>query len=101
MESGLFPEYHLCSECNSKHSPFRPHNALSPFYRDLFLSRYGREPSWLDAMRHCSPFIQQIYIRMLTSFELNIENGDLIPKDPAFPEEISYEKEEEKNRAVS
>lgn len=92
-----FPEYPRCGVCGSRHSPFRPHNALSPIYHEFFLKRFGREPSWLDAMAHCSPWTQQVYIRVLRRFDVDVESGDLVPKDPVFEtQEVSHEEENEK-----
>jgi hypothetical protein len=43
-----------CSECGWNHDPEIPHNKNSPFYQAKFSDENHREPTWEDAMAHCS-----------------------------------------------
>lgn len=51
MEEILRPR---CAICGDDHPENFPHNPFGEQYRVWFLERYGRYPSWDDAMTHCS-----------------------------------------------
>jgi hypothetical protein len=44
----------LCDECGKYHTPDIPHDALSEKYQTWFYQKYGRTPTWEDAMAHCT-----------------------------------------------
>ena len=48
-----------CQICAAKHEPEEPHNAQSLFYRVAFAAMIGREPTWADALAHCSDEVRR------------------------------------------
>lgn len=51
----LPPSKEACPICATKHEPDQAHNAQSLYYHYRFHARYGRWPTWADAVAHCSP----------------------------------------------
>ena len=49
----LFLKSGICAECLTKHSPDTPHDKDSLFYQCTFYTKYGRWPTWADAVAHC------------------------------------------------
>ncbi len=43
----------MCTECLSEHTPDAPHDKDSLFYQCTFHTKYGRWPTWVDAVAHC------------------------------------------------
>ncbi len=43
-----------CQVCATKHDPSQPHNAHSFPYGMWFQLEYGRDPTWADAVAHCT-----------------------------------------------
>ena len=55
--SGLMllpPSKDKCQLCATKHEKHYPHNQQSMYYHMIFKNKYGRYPTWDDAMKHCS-----------------------------------------------
>jgi hypothetical protein len=42
-----------CQFCAVAHAADQPHNQQSLFYQVQFLGRFGRSPTWADAVAHC------------------------------------------------
>jgi hypothetical protein len=53
----------VCQECAVKHDPDMPHNQQSLYYQYKFYQQHGRWPTWKDAMAHCTPGMQDAWIR--------------------------------------
>ena len=49
----------MCEICKSRHTDEHPHNAESPYYKSWFKEKYGRLPTWNDAIAHCEIEYQQ------------------------------------------
>ncbi len=54
-----------CSECATKHDPALPHNQGSLFWQMRFHQANGRWPTWVDAMTHCTPEMQALWLEAL------------------------------------
>jgi hypothetical protein len=48
-----------CQECARAHRPELPHDKNSLYYATKFKMAHGREPSWDDAMAHCTEEMKQ------------------------------------------
>lgn len=48
------PPAGVCQECAVLHDPAAPHDAQSLFYGSKFMLDHNRQPTWADAMAHCS-----------------------------------------------
>jgi len=62
----MLPPSDHCQICAFKHEPDQPHNAQTLYYRMIFSNQIGREPTWADAMAHCSPEVQAKWKEELT-----------------------------------
>src|SRR5688572_1045122 len=54
-----------CSVCGDRHEPWDAHDATSPDYHRAFREKHGRNPSWMDALAHCSPIIKLYWVLQL------------------------------------
>lgn len=54
-----------CPECAVAHDPEQPHNRDSLAYQYKFYDKYGRWPTWADAMAHCTPEIKEFWTHAL------------------------------------
>jgi hypothetical protein len=70
----LPPAPHLCQACAIEHHPTMPHNCQSMFFQYWFYQQNDRFPSWLDAMSHCSPEIQEQWKAALIEKGQNLEH---------------------------
>lgn len=61
-----------CPECATAHDPELPHNRQSLTYQYKFYDRYGRWPTWLDAMAHCPDEIKQLWADALREHGVEI-----------------------------
>lgn len=61
----LPPEPGTCPICAVNHPADQPHFRDSLYYQMKFRSRFGREPTWADAMAHCAPGVQRIWLGLL------------------------------------
>ena len=43
-----------CRICADFHDPEQPHNRNSLYFQMRFRKKYGRYPTWEDAMAHCN-----------------------------------------------
>jgi hypothetical protein len=50
-----------CPMCATVHGPEMPHNAQSVFYGMRFKMEHGRDPTWADALAHCSRQMKQFW----------------------------------------
>ena len=60
--AGMFmrpPHPDACQECAAVHHHSLPHNKYSLYYAMKFFNDYGREPTWGDAMAHCSDEVKE------------------------------------------
>ena len=57
----LPPAPDVCQECAVDHPPGWPHNQQSLFYQYKFYNDYGRWPTWLDAMAHCTEEMKALW----------------------------------------
>lgn len=51
----LPPRPEACQACACTHDQQLPHNQQSLHYQYWFRLRFDRWPTWMDAMRHCTP----------------------------------------------
>ena len=51
----------VCPECAVDHAPEAAHNQQSLAYQYHFYNRFGRWPTWADAIAHCSPEVQSLW----------------------------------------
>ena len=58
----LPPAEGSCRICAVVHEPTMAHNFESLFYQMRFRARYGRDPTWADAIAHC-PDAQKSFIK--------------------------------------
>lgn len=57
----LPPAKGACQECAIYHDKELPHNKDSMFYQIKFYMKTGRNPSWKDAMAHCSDEMKELW----------------------------------------
>jgi len=69
----LPPAPHLCQECATDHEPHLPHNAQSLFYGMKFKIEHGRDPTWADAMAHCSDEMKKLWTEALAERGITVE----------------------------
>lgn len=62
-----------CPECATDHEPEMPHNQQSLYYQYSFYGKYGRWPTWKDAMGHCTEEMQAQWIEGLISMGVKVE----------------------------
>lgn len=59
------PKPGTCPECAVEHDPAYPHNRDSLFYQYNFYGKYGRWPTWMDAMEHCTQEMKDFWVEAL------------------------------------
>lgn len=69
----LPPKPGVCSICAVDHKPNQPHNPESLYYQMKFRQQNGRFPTWADAMAHCEPHIQKMWIDALAERGVIVE----------------------------
>lgn len=69
----LPPTPESCPYCGDKHDPRAPHNRDSIVYQHKFRRKYGRYPTWEDAMRHCSVLTKARYAEKLAERGIVVE----------------------------
>ena len=77
----LPPKPGVCRICAVAHHPDQPHDRESLYYQIKFRQKYGRFPTWNDAMAHCDENVKNmwtdalaqrgIYVGLLTEDEEN------------------------------
>lgn len=75
----LPPAKDKCQVCASKHEPAEPHNAQSLYYQTVFNMEHGRAATWLDAMEHCAPELQEIWTKVLEDRGVDVKGGGINP----------------------
>ena len=66
-----------CPVCAYKHNPSDPHFPKSAYYMLKFSQKYGRLPTWQDAMKHCAPEKKAVWIAELKRLGVNIEEDTM------------------------
>jgi len=61
----LPPPKDRCQECATKHEPELPHNAQSLYYGVAFKIVHGVDPTWGNALEHCTPEMRAMWEREL------------------------------------
>ena len=62
-----------CQMCAMAHGLEEPHNRDSLFYQMFFYQRYGRWPTWADAIAHCPPLMQHLWKEELAKRGIAVE----------------------------
>lgn len=65
MMTLLKPAPGLCQECACSHKPEVPHNKNSLYYATKFKMEHGREPTWEDAMGHCTEDMKRQWVETM------------------------------------
>ncbi|MGL5032627.1 MAG: hypothetical protein ACRC6M_02365 [Microcystaceae cyanobacterium] len=55
----------------------QPHNAQTLFYAFWFQQKYGRSPTWNDAMAHCSADVKFQWLANLAKLGINPNSTNL------------------------
>lgn len=55
----------VCQECAVDHKPWLPHDQTSLYYQYHFYLQHHHWPTWKDAIAHCAPEVQQLWIQQL------------------------------------
>lgn len=63
----------VCDRCAKDHPRDMPHNQQSVFWQYWFHANYGRFPTWADAMAHCSPEVQALWVKELSKRGIKVE----------------------------
>lgn len=66
----------VCPECAVDHAPDAAHNQQSLAYQYHFYNRFGRWPTWADAIAHCAPEIQAAWEKGLKERGVEITNAE-------------------------
>ena len=82
----LPPVIGTCQKCGTIHKPDEPHNAQSVFYQTLFQMKYGRAPTWDDAMTHCNVAVQERWKTSLVGAGIDVAAGQLSPPEATHHE---------------
>lgn len=69
----LPPAKDKCQECAVKHDPAQAHNAESLYYKMWFKKQHDRWPTWKDAISHCTPEVQAIWIESLKNHGIEVK----------------------------
>ena len=76
----------LCQECAVDHDPRLPHDKTSFYYIFKFNMENGREPTWDDAMAHCTDEMKSSWKeamgRVLKSTDYLLKETEDDPADP-------------------
>lgn len=73
----LPPSPDVCQTCGVKHAEEEPHDPTSFFYKYLFSCSWSRNPTWNDAMAHCSDETQQRWKNFLQKMEIDPSSEDV------------------------
>lgn len=61
----LPPRPDVCQMCAVDHTADLPHDQTSLFWQYWFYGQHQKWPTWLDAMAHCTPEMQQFWVTSL------------------------------------
>ena len=75
----LPPSSDKCFFCAVKHLPEEPHDATSFYYQFYFNGRFGRSPTWADAIAHCSDELKAAWKETLIKAGHWTEHPEPIP----------------------
>jgi hypothetical protein len=67
-----------CQCCAVDHKPEQPHNAQSLYYGFWHQEKYGRSPTWADAMAHCPEGIKKGFTEYLEKLGVDINSTNLV-----------------------
>lgn len=62
----------ICPECAMAHDPKLPHNRASIAYQNYFYDKNGRQPTWKDAMSHCTDAVKEKWTRELREWGVEV-----------------------------
>ena len=65
-----------CPECAKAHPPEMPHNQQSLTYQYTFYDKFGRWPTWADAMAHCTPEVRARWTEALKASGITVEDPE-------------------------
>lgn len=68
------PSPDKCQKCAVKHSANTPHKGDSLYYQYWFKKKYGRWPTWKDAMEHCTTEVKKLCIEVLEDHRVDWRN---------------------------
>lgn len=86
----LPPAPDKCQECACDHDPSLPHNRHSLYYNIHFKMKHGREPTWKDAMAHCTEEVKARWIEAMKGLRADKPGPDTIKATNRFFEEIGH-----------
>lgn len=66
------PRKGSCPVCAVAHDAGQPHDRYSLYYQVKFRQKFGRFPTWKDAMGHCDARVQEMWRKKL------LERGEMI-----------------------
>lgn len=72
----LPPAADACQVCATKHEPEQPHNAQSLYWQTKRHIEGQPPATWMEAMAHCAPEVQEHWKRKLTRLGQKLENAD-------------------------
>jgi hypothetical protein len=61
----LPPPANVCQTCAKDHEPGQPHDPQTLYYQTAFRQKHGRRPTWADALAHCTPIVQAMWVEEL------------------------------------
>lgn len=67
-------DFATCEACGRKHNPREPHDRDSMIYCIHFNRKHGRNPTWHDAMAHCSDMVKELWTKQLQERGIALEN---------------------------
>lgn len=62
-----------CRECAVVHEPEEAHNRDSLHYQYVVYQRLGRWPTWRDAIAHCAPERQAVWVKALGERGIDVD----------------------------
>ena len=87
----LPPAPGLCHLCAADHPPEAPHNKASVYYVTRFCMKYGRAPTWADAIAHCDETVRRWAIGWLCLKDLWTDaDNQMILDNTAIAEPTLY-----------
>ncbi|TMO87649.1 hypothetical protein [Pseudoalteromonas ruthenica] len=80
----LPPPADKCQQCGVKHDSDQPHNRDSMFYQVRFKLEHERNPTWSDAIAHCSPAVIEQWVKALREHGVNFDTHPEPISEPCF-----------------
>lgn len=69
----LPPTQDKCQKCAVDHEEDIPHDQTSLYWQTWFYLQHRRQPTWRDAMAHCTDEVKQQWIIALQEHGIEIE----------------------------